>query len=217
MDTWHKAHSGPITDIHAYRSFLESIGYIVPVPDHIRITTEHVDNELALQAGPQLVVPILNARYALNAANARWGSLYDALYGTDVIPETDGAEKGKGYNVIRGRKVVSFAREFLDSIAPLMHDSSHKDAVKYSIDIATSKLIVKLNTSTTSMLQKPELCIGFTGPPDAPLSVLFCHNGIHVDIIIDRNNSIGKTDPAGISDIVLESALSTILDLEDRF
>ncbi|WP_431274922.1 malate synthase G [Variovorax ureilyticus] len=211
MDKWHKAHPGPIADMPAYRAFLESIGYLLPQPRDAKATTANVDAELALQAGPQLVVPILNARYALNAANARWGSLYDALYGTDAIPETGGAEKGKGYNPLRGAKVIEFARNVLDQAAPL-ENGSHKNATGYKIE--NGKLVVALQSSSTG-LKNPEQFIGYQGDAAAPKSVLLKHNGIHLDIQIDRSTPIGKSDAAGVSDVVLEAALSTILDLED--
>ena len=212
LDTWHKTHPGPIADMKAYRAFLTQIGYLVPSPGNVTITTANVDDELALQAGPQLVVPILNARYALNAANARWGSLYDALYGTDVIPETDGAEKGKGYNPARGAKVIAYARNVLDQSAPLA-TGSHKDATGYSV--ANGQLTVTLKNGSTTGLQDPALFVGYQGTPEAPSSVLLRHHGIHIDIRIDRSTVIGKDDAAGISDLVMEAALSTILDLED--
>ncbi len=211
LDTWHQANPGPIRDMAAYRQFLETIGYLVPQPADTTITTANVDDELALQAGPQLVVPILNARYALNAANARWGSLYDALYGTDVIPEADGAEKGKGYNPVRGAKVIAFARKALDQAAPLA-SGSHADATGYSV--ANGQLVVTLQTGSTG-LQDPAAFVGYQGTAAAPSSVLLRHNGIHMDIQIDRSTAIGKTDAAGVSDVVMEAALSTILDLED--
>lgn len=211
MDAWHKAHPGPIADMRAYRTFLEKIGYLLPQPKDVKASTANVDAELALQAGPQLVVPILNARYALNAANARWGSLYDALYGTDAIPETGGAEKGKGYNPARGAKVIAFARGVLDQAAPL-ENGSHKNATGYSVK--DGQLVVALQSSSTH-LADPAQFAGYQGDAAAPKSVLIKHNGIHIDIQIDRTTAIGKTDPAGISDVVLEAALSTILDLED--
>ncbi|MBT2304107.1 malate synthase G [Variovorax paradoxus] len=211
MDAWHKAHPGPIADMPAYRAFLEKIGYLLPQPKDVKATTANVDAELALQAGPQLVVPILNARYALNAANARWGSLYDALYGTDAIPETGGAEKGKGYNPARGATVIAFARGVLDQAAPLAN-GSHKNATGYSVK--DGQLVVALQSSSTH-LADPAQFVGYQGDAAAPKSVLIKHNGIHIDIQIDRTTAIGKTDPAGISDVVLEAALSTILDLED--
>jgi malate synthase len=211
MDAWHQAHPGPIADMPAYRAFLEKIGYLLPQPKGAKATTTNVDAELALQAGPQLVVPILNARYALNAANARWGSLYDALYGTDAIPEAGGAEKGQGYNPVRGAKVIAFAREVLDQAAPLAN-GSHKNATGYSVK--DGQLMVALQSSSTP-LADPSQFVGYQGDAAAPSSVLLRHNGIHLDIRIDRNTPIGKTDPAGISDVVLEAALSTILDLED--
>jgi len=211
LDTWHKKNPGPIADMPAYRAFLEKIGYLLPQPKGAKATTANVDSELALQAGPQLVVPILNARYALNAANARWGSLYDALYGTDAISEAGGAEKGKGYNPVRGAKVIEFARNVLDQAAPLAN-GSHKNATGYSVK--DGKLVVALQSSSTG-LADPAQFIGYQGDAAAPSSVLLKHNGIHLDIRIDRNTAIGKTDAAGVSDLVLEAALSTILDLED--
>lgn len=211
LDTWHKKNPGPIADMPAYRAFLEKIGYLLPQPKGVKATTANVDSELALQAGPQLVVPILNARYALNAANARWGSLYDALYGTDAISEAGGAEKGKGYNPVRGAKVIEFARNVLDQAAPLAN-GSHKNATGYSVK--DGKLVVALQSSSTG-LADPAQFIGYQGDAAAPSSVLLKHNGIHLDICIDRNTAIGKADAAGVSDLVLEAALSTILDLED--
>jgi malate synthase len=212
LDTWHKANPGPIRDMAAYRAFLEQIGYLVPPPTGAKATTTHVDAELALQAGPQLVVPILNARYSLNAANARWGSLYDALYGTDVIPETDGAEKGKGYNPERGAKVIAFARKFLDDSAPLA-SGSHKDATGYKVE--GGKLVIGLGGGASTGLKDPAQFTGYQGSAAAPSSVLLRHNGIHIDIQVDRATPIGKTDAAGVCDVVVEAALSTILDLED--
>ena len=212
LDTWHKANPGPITNMVAYRGFLENIGYLVPQPADVKATTANVDDELAVQAGPQLVVPILNARYALNAANARWGSLYDALYGTDVIPETDGAEKGKGYNPVRGAKVIAFARQVLDDTAPLA-SGSHKDATGYRIE--GGQLVVSLANGSTTGLKDASQLKGYQGDAAAPSSVLLQHNGLHLDIQIDRSTPIGQSDAAGVSDLVLEAALSTILDLED--
>src|SRR5688500_12680196 len=206
MDRWHKANPGPIRDMAAYRGFLEQIGYLVPPPAGVKATTSNVDAELALQAGPQLVVPILNARYALNAANARWGSLYDALYGTDVISEADGAEKGKGYNPVRGAKVIAFARNVLDQAAPLAQ-GSHKDATGYQVE--AGNVVVSLQCGNSSRLQDAFHFIGYQGSADAPSSVLLQHNGIHIDIRIDRGTAIGKSDAAGVSDVVLEAALST--------
>jgi len=211
LDAWHRKNPGPIADMPAYRAFLEKIGYLLPQPKGVKATTANVDSELALQAGPQLVVPILNARYALNAANARWGSLYDALYGTDAISEAGGAEKGKGYNPVRGAKVIEFARNVLDQAAPLAN-GSHKNATGYSVK--DGKLVVALQSSSTG-LADPAQFIGYQGNAAAPSSVLLKHNGIHLDIRIDRSTAIGKADAAGVSDLVLEAALSTILDLED--
>jgi len=212
MDRWHEAHPGPIRNMKAYRSFLEKIGYLVPHPGRVKTTTQNVDAELALQAGPQLVVPILNARYALNAANARWGSLYDALYGTDVISQANGAEKGTGYNPVRGAKVIEYARYVLDRTAPLA-SGSHIDSTGYAI--VDGQLRVTLKNGRVAKLARNSQLVGFQGAPANPSSVLFEHNGLHLDLQINRHTPIGATDPAGVCDLVVEAALSTILDLED--
>lgn len=212
MDAWHKANPGPIADMAAYQEFLKKIGYLVEQPAKVQATTANVDGELATQAGPQLVVPILNARYALNAANARWGSLYDALYGTDVISEDGGAERAGGYNPVRGAKVIEFARNFLDQSFPL-EGASHKDATGYAV--AGGKLQVSLKNGSTAGLKNAAQLVGYQGDAAAPSSVLLVNNGIHADIIINRTTPIGSTDAAGVADVVLEAALSTILDLED--
>ncbi|KQW38992.1 malate synthase G [Rhizobacter sp. Root404] len=212
LDHWHKKHPGPIKNPAKYQAFLTKIGYLVPVPPVVKATTKNVDAELALQAGPQLVVPITNARYALNAANARWGSLYDALYGTDAIAEADGAEKGTGYNPVRGAKVINYARHVLDRTAPLKK-GSHVDSTGYKVE--GGALVVTLANGTTTGLAKPVQFIGHQGDAAAPSGVLLQHNGLHLDLRIDRSTAIGKSDPAGVADLVLESALSTILDLED--
>ena len=216
LDAWHKANPGPVHNMKAYRAFLEKVGYLVPVPKSVKTTTSNVDDELAKQAGPQLVVPVLNARYALNAANARWGSLYDALYGTDVLSEDGGAQKvtqeGKSYNPVRGAKVIHYARHVLDRTAPLAK-GSHVDSVGYGIK--AGDLVVKLAGGKSSKLADGKQFIGYQGAAGSPSSVLLQHNGLHLDIQINRSTPIGKTDPAGVSDLVLEAALSTILDLED--
>jgi malate synthase len=212
IDAWHKANPGPIRKMAAYRKFLQKIGYLVPVPAKVRVTTKNVDAELALQAGPQLVVPITNARYALNAANARWGSLYDALYGTDAIGEDGGAARGPGYNAVRGAKVIDYARHVLDRCAPLKQ-GSHVDSTGYRVE--GDKLVVQLRGGKTSGLAKPAQLAGWQGEAAAPSSVLLQHHGLHLDIRIDRTTPIGADDPAGVCDLVLEAALSTIMDLED--
>jgi malate synthase len=214
MDTWHKANPGPIGDMPAYKAFLEKIGYLVPNPTKVKISTTNVDAELAKQAGPQLVVPVLNARYALNAANARWGSLYDSLYGTDVISEEKGCEKvgPKGYNPKRGKQVVEYARNVLDRTAPLKK-GSHVGSTGYRVK--GGDLVVTLKDGSTSKLADKDQFIGYQGDHKDPSSVLLQHNGLHLDVRIDRTTTIGKSDAAGVSDLVLESALSTILDLED--
>lgn len=211
LDTWHSAHPGPVTDLPAYQAFLEGIGYLQPVPGQVQASTSGVDREIAEQAGPQLVVPVLNARYALNAANARWGSLYDALYGTDALPESEGAERGKGYNPTRGAKVVAFARQVLDGVAPLA-SGSHRDATAYRIQ--DGRLVVDLR-SGTSELADPAVFVGYQGDAAAPSAVLLRHNGLHLEIQIDRASAIGKTDAAGVKDLLMEAAVSTIMDLED--
>ena len=212
LDRWHRKHPGPIRNGAKYRAFLEKIGYLVPVPASVTATTTNVDAELALQAGPQLVVPITNARYALNAANARWGSLYDALYGTDALPEADGAERGSGYNPARGAKVIEYARHVLDRTAPLKK-GSHVDSTGYRVEAGA--LVVTLKNGTRTGLAKPAQFVGHQGQAGAPSSVLFVHHGLHLDLRIDRATPIGASDPAGVADLVIESALSTILDLED--
>ena len=212
IDAWHRAHPGPIRDMAAYRGFLEKIGYLVPVPAQAASTTSNVDAELALQAGPQLVVPVLNARYALNAANARWGSLYDALYGTDAIPETGGAERGEGYNPGRGARVIEYVRRFLDAAVPLA-GGSHHEAAGYRIE--GGRLLVAQKDGAAVGLKDAAQLIGFHGDAGKPSMILLRNNGIHIEIRIDRHTNIGKSDAAGISDVVLEAALSTIIDLED--
>lgn len=216
LDAWHSAHPGPITDMAAYRQFLESIGYLVPEPKKVKATARNVDDELAVQAGPQLVVPILNARYALNAANARWGSLYDALYGTDVLSEDKGCEKvGKkgGYNPKRGAKVIEYARHVLDRCAPLKK-GSHVGSTGYKVN-KEGELVVGLAVGGTSKLADKSQFVGYQGEAKAPSAVLLKHNGLHLDIQINRATPIGASDAAGVSDLVVEAALSTILDLED--
>ena len=212
LDTWHGANPGPIKDMRAYRAFLEGIGYLVPNPASVQVTTANVDDELAVQAGPQLVVPILNARYALNAANARWGSLYDALYGTDVIAETKGLEKGSKYNAKRGAKVIEWARHVLDRCAPLKK-GSHVNSTGYVVK--DGELVVKLKGGKSSKLADNRQFVGYQGDAKAPTSILVVHNGLHLDIRINPKSPIGKNDPAGVADLVVEAAVSTILDLED--
>ncbi|MFM7970909.1 MAG: malate synthase G, partial [Betaproteobacteria bacterium] len=209
---WHKAHPGPIKDMPQYKAFLKKLNYLVTAPEQVQCETTNVDDEVATLAGPQLVVPILNARYALNAANARWGSLYDALYGTDAISEANGAERRGAYNPVRGAKVIEYARYVLDRVAPLAQ-GSHKDSTLYRIK--DGALQVTLRDGTVTGLAQPQRYIGHQGSEAAPSAVLLRHNGIHLEIQVNRSHPIGKTDPAGVSDLVLESALSTILDLED--
>jgi malate synthase len=211
LDDWHRAHPGPVRDMGAYRAFLEQIGYLAPAPSRVQVTTSNVDVEIAEQAGPQLVVPLSNARYALNAANARWGSLYDALYGTDALPEDDGAAKSGAYNPVRGARVIEFARAFLDRAAPLA-SGSHRDATGYTV--RNGQLSVSSAKGETG-LATPAQFVGYQGEPEAPTAILIKHNGLHIEIQIDATTPIGRTDPAHVKDVVLESAVSTIIDCED--
>lgn len=210
IDDYHKA--GKPANGPEYKQFLQDIGYLMPEPADFSIETSGVDAEMATMAGPQLVVPINNARYALNAANARWGSLYDALYGTDVISEEDGAGKTGGYNPVRGAKVVATAREWLNTLLPLAN-GQHEDAINYSI--AGNSLSVSLKGGASATLQDASQFKGFQGSVESPTALLFEHNGLHFEIQIDNEHPIGKTDPAGVKDILVEAALTTIMDCED--
>ena len=212
IDNWHRERAGQAHDAAAYKQFLQEIGYLLPEGEDFQIGTQNVDPEIATMAGPQLVVPVMNARYALNAANARWGSLYDALYGTDVIPEDNGAEKGRGYNPVRGEKVIAFARDFLDQHAPLAQ-GSHKDANQYAIKDGT--LVVTLLNGTETKLADQSQFLGYNGTPADPSAVLLTNNGLRFEIQIDRASAIGQTDAAGVKDILMEAALTTIMDCED--
>lgn len=209
IDEWHRNNK---FELGAYKAFLTEIGYLLPEVEDFQITTENVDEEIALLAGPQLVVPVRNARYCLNAANARWGSLYDALYGFDVISEEGGAEKGKGYNPVRGEKVIEFAKNFLNEIFPLAQ-GSHADATKYAIE--QNKLVVNLKDGTKTGLAHEAQFVGFNGEEANPSEVVLLSNGLHVIIEIDANSPIGQTDLAGVKDLTLEAAVTTIQDLED--
>ncbi|MSU49663.1 MAG: malate synthase G [Opitutus sp.] len=212
IDAWHQAHPGASFDAVAYRRFLTEIGYLQPEPAAVTVSTTNVDPEISLIAGPQLVVPVNNARYALNAANARWGSLYDAAYGTDVIADSDDCARTAGYNPLRGAKVIAFAREFLDQAAPLA-TGSHRDATGYAI--RTKELVVTLSSGVTTALAQPEKFVGHTGDATAPTGILLRNHGLHFEIQIDRTHFIGRADAAGIKDVVLESAITTIQDFED--
>ncbi|AQZ32072.1 malate synthase G [Pseudomonas sp. LPH1] len=212
IDAWHQARKGQAHDAAAYKAFLQEIGYLLPEPEDFQATTANVDEEIARLAGPQLVVPVMNARFALNASNARWGSLYDALYGTDVISEEGGAEKGKGYNKVRGDKVIAFAHTFLDEAAPLAA-GSHVDSTGYAI--VGGKLVVALKGGSNSGLRDDAQLVGFQGEASAPIAVLLKHNGLHFEIQIDASSPIGSTDAAGVKDVLMEAALTTIMDCED--
>ena len=209
IDDWHRANRGRAFDRAAYRAFLEEIGYIEPRGPEFSITTSNVDPEMAEVAGPQLVVPIMNARFALNALNARWGSLYDALYGTDALGDPPPAGP---YDPARGRRVVAWCRDFLDDVVPLS-DGSHADAARYSV--ADGALRVLLSSGVATGLARPDRLAGYRGTPEYPGAVLLLNNGLHITIEIDAEHPIGATDPAGVSDIVMEAAVTTILDLED--
>ncbi|MDM8350801.1 malate synthase G [Pseudomonas sp. sp1636] len=212
VDGWHQARAGQAHDAMAYKAFLEEIGYLLPQPADFQASTANVDEEIAQLAGPQLVVPVMNARFALNASNARWGSLYDALYGTDAISEAGGAEKGKGYNKVRGDQVIAFARAFLDQAAPLAA-GSHVDATGYRIE--AGKLLVSLKGGSNSGLLDDSQLAGFQGDAQAPIAVLLKHHGLHFEIQIDASTPVGQTDAAGVKDLLMEAALTTIMDCED--
>ncbi|MCH6264624.1 malate synthase G [Neobacillus citreus] len=211
LNTWYRENNENF-DFEAYKSFLKEIGYLEPEVEDFEITTANVDDEITVQAGPQLVVPVNNARYAINAANARWGSLYDALYGTDAISEEAGASREGRYNPVRGAKVIEFARNFLDQAASLQ-GASHKDAVSYIV--ADGKLQVALNNGTTTGLEDEAKFVGYQGTQEDPSAILLKNNGLHFEIQIDRNHPIGSTDAAGVKDVILESAITTIMDCED--
>lgn len=210
IDDWHRAN--PRADTETYRAFLQAIGYLLPEGPAFSVTTANVDEEIATLAGPQLVVPVNNARYALNAANARWGSLYDALYGTDVIAEAGGAERGDVYNPVRGARVIDYARNFLDATFPLT-TGSHHDATRYTVSGGT--LAIALTGGGNSALQDPALFAGYAGSPDNPRGVLLRHHGLHVEIQIDARDPVGRDDRAHVKDLCVEAALTTIQDCED--
>jgi malate synthase len=212
LDAWHLERSSQDLDAAAYKTFLTEIGYLIPEGAPFSINTTNVDDEIAHLAGPQLVVPVTNARYALNAANARWGSLYDALYGTDVISEEDGAARAGGYNPARGAKVIAWARKFLDESAPL-ESGSHVDATSYQV--IDGALRISLDNGETTTLRESAVFQGFTGDPAAPSGVLLVNNGLHFEISFNTEHPIGQSDKANIADVLLESALTTIMDCED--
>ena len=214
IDRWHKQRVIAPVDVDAYRDFLTEIGYLQPEPEDFTITTSGVDDEIKTMAGPQLVVPVLNARFALNAANARWGSLYDALYGTDAIPEKDGAEKGSGYNKVRGDKVIAYARKFLDGAVPLS-SGSWSNATGIAVEDGQLAVALPDESEQPQGLADPGQFAGYTGEAESPTSVLLINHGLHIEILIDPESPIGKTDRAGVKDVILESAITTIMDFED--
>ncbi len=212
IDAWHLSNTDNAWDASAYQQFLTKIGYLLPQPAPFQITTTNVDPEITTIAGPQLVVPVMNARYALNAANARWGSLYDALYGTDAIPEEQGAERRPVYNPVRGDKVIAWARKFLDSFFPLT-EGNHQSSCKYVVEAGS--LTVRQINGINGKLERNSQFIGYKGSKSSPDTILLKHHGLHVEIQIDRTDSVGTNDPAGIKDIYLESAITSIQDCED--
>src|SRR5215472_5782117 len=212
IDQYHRERSGEPLDLGDYERFLRDIGYVLPEGNDFAIRTTKVDDEIAVVAGPQLVVPLSNARYALNAANGRWGSLYDALYGTDAIPENVGATRAGPYNPVRGERVVARGRALLDMAAPLAQ-GSHRDALAYSVE--GGHLVVRLRNGTCTRLARPALFLGYRGDSAAPSVLLLRNHDLHIEIKIDRASLVGRDDPAGITDIVLEAAVTTIMDLED--
>lgn len=211
IDDWHRNNPGAV-DLETYKGFLRDIRYLLPEGEDFAIDPQNIDPEIAEQAGPQLVVPVRNARFALNAANARWGSLYDALYGTDAISEADGCEKGPGYNPKRGDQVIAFARRHLDQATPLA-DGSHAGATRYAI--IDGALQVTLADGSRTGLKQPEQLRGYQGPAEHPDAILLRNNGLHIEIQIDADSPIGTTDPAGIKDLLVEAAVTTIMDCED--
>lgn len=211
INDWHKSNKGAI-DFASYKAFLQEIGYLEPKVEDYKVTTENVDDSIAVQAGPQLVVPINNPRYAINAANARWGSLYDALYGTDVISEEDGAEKGRGYNPVRGEKVIAFSKSFLNDSVTLQN-GKHEEVTAYKV--SDGKLVATLANGETTGLANEEQFIGYQGDALTPSAILLKNNGLHIEIQIDHTHPVGKDDAAGVKDVVLESAITTIMDCED--
>jgi malate synthase len=215
IDAWHRDHADTAFDLPSYRSFLTEIGYLQPAPQEVAVSTDRVDPEVATVAGPQLVVPLLNARFAINAANARWGSLYDALYGTDAVPSDGGLAPGPTYNPTRGAEVVRRGRQLLDQTFPLAGPGplSHADATGYSFD--DQGLRVTTGTGALGRLADPTAVVGYRGTADAPEAILLVHHGLHVEVQVDRGHRIGRDDPAGVKDIILESAVTTIMDLED--
>jgi malate synthase len=212
IDDWHKARRGQPHDADEYRAFLSDIGYLAPDVEDFAVATANIDDEIARIAGPQLVVPMSNARYSLNAANARWGSLYDALYGTDAIPETDGAERGKAFNPRRGEKVVAWAKAFLDEAVPVF-GGSHAEAARYHVE--DGQLVIALASGSKTGLVDPAQFVGFSGEAAEPSAILLVNNSLHIEVVIDRTNQVGRGDDAGVADMILESAVTTIVDCED--